>query len=131
MSYRKLARKIRAGYIRLKKNPVCKEHTVMWNNALQTAEIAVENDAGFKAIIIGNVRNKKGARGYMYLFYTNDRTVPFPSITEIERRLQIVADRGLLAEQDASYHDWPEYGSLIKQQEYFSEIVVTAASYFG
>ena len=131
MSYKKLAKKIRAGYNSLRKDTVSKQYNVTWNNELQTAEIAVENDAGFKAIIIGNVRNKKGARGYMYLFYTNDSTVPFPSTAEIERRLQIVADKRILAEKDVSYHDWPEYGSLEKQREYFSEIVVTAAGNFG
>lgn len=126
MNYNKLARKIKDGYNDLKKDTTFKLHYVTWNSELETSEIAVKNDSGFKAIIIGNTRNMPESRGYMYLFYTNDRSIPFPTIEEIERRLKIVADKKMITDDDASYYDWEEYGSLEKQREYFSEIVINA-----
>lgn len=63
------------------------------------------------------------SKGYMYLFYADDRNVPFPTIKELERRLKIIANKDILTEDDASYYDWDEYGSLEKQREYFSEII--------
>lgn len=123
MSYRELAGKIKDGYNSLKKEPVFKYYNIIWNHKLETAEIKVINDAQFKAIIIGNTRNVPESRGYMYLFYTNDRKIPFPSIREIERRLKIVADREILTDQDADYFDLEEYGSLKAQRIYFSEII--------
>ena len=65
----------------------------------------------------------------MYLFYTNDRKVSFPTIKEIERRLKIVANGKILTEEDAAYFDWEEYGSLEKQRTYFSEIIGKAIKY--
>ena len=127
MSYKELAREIKAGYNDLKKDTVYKLHHVTWNDELGTSEITVENDAEFKAIIIGNTRGMSKSRGYMYLFYTNDRSIPFPTIKEIERRLKIVADKEILTDEDASYYDWEEYGSLEKQREYFSEIIIKAS----
>ena len=127
MSYKGLAREIKAGYNDLKKDTVYKLHHVTWNDELGTSEITVENDAEFKAIIIGNTRGMSKSRGYMYLFYTNDRSIPFPTIKEIERRLKIVADKEILTDEDASYFDWEEYGSLEKQREYFSEIIIKAS----
>lgn len=123
MGYRELAREIRDAYNRLKKDAVCKDYSIAWNQELETAEISVENDGGFKAIIIGNTRNMSKSRGYMYLFYTNDRKVPFPSVKEIKHRLKIVANRGVLTDKDADYFDWEEYGSLEEQRIYFSEII--------
>ena len=128
MSYKELAREIKAGYNDLKKDTVYKLHHVTWNDELETSEITVENDAEFKAIIIGNTRGMSKSRGYMYLFYTNDRSVPFPTIKEIERRLKIVANKEILTDEDASYYDWEEYGSLEKQREYFSEIIIKAST---
>ena len=122
MGYGELARKIKDGYNSLKREPVFKYFNITWNQKLGTAEILVENDAEFKAIIIGNTK-KSNSRGYMYLFYTNDREVPFPSVKEIIRRLEIVANRGILADKDAEYFDWREYGSLEMQRIYFSEII--------
>lgn len=122
MGYGELARKIKDGYNSLKREPVFKYFNITWNQKLGTAEILVENDAEFKAIIIGNTK-KSDSRGYMYLFYTNDRKVPFPSVKEIIRRLEIVANRGILADKDAEYFDWREYGSLEMQRIYFSEII--------
>ena len=128
MSYKGLAREIKAGYNDLKKDTVYKLHHVTWNDELGTSEITVENDAEFKAIIIGNTRGMSKSRGYMYLFYTNDRSIPFPTIKEIERRLKIVANKEILTDEDASYYDWEEYGSLEKQREYFSEIIIKAST---
>lgn len=122
MGYGELARKIKDGYNSLKREPVFKYFNITWNQKLGTAEILVENDAEFKAIIIGNTK-KSNSRGYMYLFYTNDRKVPFPSVKEIIRRLEIVANRGILDDKDAEYFDWREYGSLEMQRIYFSEII--------
>lgn len=127
MSYKELAREIKAGYNDLKKDIIYKLYNVTWNDKLGTSEITVENDAEFKAIIIGNTRGMSKSRGYMYLFYTNDRSIPFPTIKEIERRLKIVADKEILTDEDASYFDWEEYGSLEKQREYFSEIIIKAS----
>jgi len=59
----------------------------------------------------------------MYLFYTNDSKVLFPSVKEIIRRLKIVASGERLTDQDAEYFDWEEYGSLEMQRIYFSEII--------
>ena len=126
MSYTKLAKRIHAGYNKLKKNEIDKLYYVTWNSALETSEITVENDAGFKAIIIGNTDGMSKSRGFMYLFYTNDDNVPFPTIEEIERRLKIVANKEVLTDEDADYNDWEEYGSLEKQREYFSEIIKKA-----
>lgn len=127
MNYNKLAKEIKNGYSDLKKNETYKLYHVTYNNELETSEITVENDAEFKAIIIGNTRNMPESRGYMYLFYTNDRSVSFPTIKEIERRLKIVADKKILTD-DAEYFDWEKYGSLEKQREYFSEIIIKAVS---
>ena len=128
MNYNKLARKIKNGYNKLKKDTTFKLYHVTWNSKLDTSEITVENDAEFKAIIIGNTRNVPESRGYMYLFYTNDRNVPFPAIEEIERRLKIVASKEIVTDNDADYYDWEEYGSLEEQREYFSEIIINAVS---
>lgn len=128
MTYKKLARKIKDAYNYLKKNTVYKLYRVTWNQELETSEITVENDAQFKAIIIGNTMNVPESRGYMYLFYADDRSVPFPSIKEIERRLKIVADKGILSDDDAAYYDWEQYGSLEKQREYFSEIITNSVN---
>lgn len=123
MGYKELARNIKNGYNSLKNEPVFKYYNVTWNYELRTAEISVKNDAEFKAIIIGNIKCSPESRGYMYLFYTNDRKVPFPSVKEITRRLKIVADKRILDDKDAAYYDWEEYGSLEKQRIYFSEII--------
>lgn len=121
----RLATKIRESYDYLKRNPINKEIRVTWNQHIGTgiSEISVVNDAGFKAIIIGDTRNVKESRGYMYLFYSNDDTEKFPSISEILRRLQIVANKEILSDSTVAYHDWQEYGSLEKQREYFAEII--------
>lgn len=123
MGYRELAVKIKNGYSSLKREPVFKCLDIIWNQKLKTAEISVVNDAGFKAIIIGSTQNLTTSRGYMYLFYTNDSKVLFPSVKEIIRRLKIVASGERLADQDAEYFDWEEYGSLEMQRIYFSEII--------
>ena len=123
MGYRELAVKIKNGYSSLKREPVFKFLDIIWNQKLKTAEISVVNDAGFKAIIIGSTQNLTTSRGYMYLFYTNDSKVLFPSVKEIIRRLKIVASGERLTDQDAEYFDWEEYGSLEMQRIYFSEII--------
>ena len=123
MGYRELAVKIKNGYSSLKREPVFKCLDIIWIQKLKTAEISVVNDAGFKAIIIGRTQNLTTSRGYMYLFYTNDSKVLFPSVKEIIRRLKIVASGERLTDQDAEYFDWEEYGSLEMQRIYFSEII--------
>lgn len=123
MGYRELAVKIKNGYSSLKREPVFKCLDIIWNQKLKTAEISVVNDAGFKAIIIGSTQNLTTSRGYMYLFYTNDSKVLFPSVKEIIRRLKIVASGERLTDQDTEYFDWEEYGSLEMQRIYFSEII--------
>ena len=123
MGYRELAVQIKNGYSSFKREPVLKCLDIIWNQKLKTAEISVVNDAGFKAIIIGSTQNLTTSRGYMYLFYTNDSKVLFPSVKEIIRRLKIVASGERLTDQDAEYFDWEEYGSLEMQRIYFSEII--------
>ena len=123
MGYRELAVKIKNPYRSLKRDPVFKCLDIIQNQKLKTAEISVVNDAGFKAIIIGSTQNLTTSRGYMYLFYTNDSKVLFPSVKEIIRRLKIVASGERLTDQDAEYFDWEEYGSLEMQRIYFSEII--------
>lgn len=126
MGYKELARAIKAGYNDLKKDTVYKLYNVTYNDKLGTSEITVENDAGFRAIIIGDTRGMCKSRGYMYLFYTNDNNVPFPTIKEIDRRLKIVANKEILTDENADYFDWEKYGSLEKQRDYFSEIIIKA-----
>ena len=123
MGYRELAVKIKNGYSSLKREPVFKCLDIIWNQKLKTAEISVVNDAEFKVIIIGSTQNLTTSRGYMYLFYTNDSKVLFPSVKEIIRRLKIVARGERLTDQDAEYFDWEEYGSLEMQRIYFSDII--------
>ena len=123
MGYRELAVKIKNGYSSLKREPVFKCLDIIWNQKLKTAEISVVNDAEFKVIIIGSTQNLTTSRGYMYLFYTNDSKVLFPSVKEIIRRLKIVASGERLTDQDAEYFDWEKYGSLEMQRIYFSEII--------
>lgn len=123
MGYRELAVKIKNGYSSLKREPVFKCLDIIWNQKLKTAEISVVNDAEFKVIIIGSTQSLTTSRGYMYLFYTNDSKVLFPSVKEIIRRLKIVASGERLTDQDAEYFDWEEYGSLEMQRIYFSEII--------
>lgn len=106
MTYKDLARKIKNGYNELKKDTVYKLYNITWNDKLETSEITVENDAGFRAIIIGNTNGITKSRGYMYLFYTNDDSVSFPTIKEIERRLRIVAKKEILTDDDCDYFDW-------------------------
>lgn len=126
MNYNKLAKDIRSAYKKLKKDEINKLFYVQWNDKLKISEIIVENDAGFKAIMIGNTSGIIKSRGYMYLFYTNNENIPFPTVKEIERRLKIVANKKVLTDNDAKYFDWDEYGSLEKQRDYFSEIVISA-----
>lgn len=124
MTYLELARKIKSAYTEITPDEVFKSYSVMWNDALGESEITVENDAGFRTIIIGNTSSVKKSRGYMYLFYTNDDAVSFPTIKEIERRLKAVANQEILADENADYFDWKRYGSLEEQKEYFSEIIL-------
>lgn len=115
---------IRAARKELKQNEVYKLFNVIWNNDLGESEITVENDAGFRAIIIGNTSGIKKSRGYMYLFYTNNDTESFPTIKEIEHRLRVVANQEILTDKNANYFDWEQYGSLEEQRKYFSEIIL-------
>lgn len=108
----------------LKQDEVYKLFNIIWNNDLGESEITVENDAGFRAIIIGNTSGVKKSRGYMYLFYTNDDTESFPTIKEIEHRLKVVANQEILTDKNADYFDWEQYGSLEEQRKYFSEIIL-------
>lgn len=125
MTYTELARKIKNAYKELRKDKVCKLYNVMWNDELDISEITVENDAGFRAVIIGNTSGTE-SRGYMYLFYTNDDSEVFPTVRELARRLKAVAAQEVLTDKNADYFDWEEYGSLEKQREYFSEIILRA-----
>ena len=124
MTYLELARKIKSAYKELKQDEVYKLFNIIWNNDLGESEITVENDAGFRAIIIGNTSGVKKSRGYMYLFYTNDDTELFPTIKEIEHRLKVVANQEILTDKNAGYFDWKQYGSLEEQRKYFSEIIL-------
>lgn len=125
MTYTELARKIKNAYKELGKDEVYKLYNVVWNDELDVSEITVENDAGFRAVIIGNTSGTK-SRGYMYLFYTNDDSEVFPTVRELARRLKAVAAQEVLTDENADYFDWEEYGSLEKQREYFSEIILRA-----
>ena len=125
MTYTELARKIKNAYKELGKDEVYKLYNVMWNDDLDISEITVENDVGFRAVIIGNTSGTE-SRGYMYLFYTNDDSEVFPTVRELARRLKAVAAQEVLTDENADYFDWEEYGSLEKQRAYFSEIVLKA-----
>ena len=126
MTYTELARKIKNAYKELGKDEVYKLYNVMWNDELDISEITVGNDVGFRAVIIGNTSGVTESRGYMYLFYTNDDSEVFPTVRELARRLKTVAAQEDLTDENADYFDWEEYGSLEKQREYFSEIVLKA-----
>lgn len=88
------------------------------------------NDAGFRAIIIGNTSGIKKSRGYMYLFYTNNDTESFPTIKEIEHRLRVVANQEILTDKNTNYFDWEQYGSLEEQRKYFSEIILNTTKWW-
>lgn len=126
MTYTELARKIKNAYNELGKDEVYKLYNVMWNDELDISEITVGNDVGFRAVIIGNTSGVTESRGYMYLFYTNDDSEVFPTVRELARRLKAVAAQEVLTDENADYFDWEEYGSLEKQREYFSEIILKA-----
>lgn len=126
MTYTELARKIKNAYKELGKDEVYKLYNVMWNDELDISEITVGNDVGFRAVIIGNTSGVTESRGYMYLFYTNDDSEVFPTVRELARRLKAVAAQEVLTDENADYFDWEEYGSLEKQREYFSEIILRA-----
>ncbi len=126
MTYTELARKIKNAYKELGKDEVYKLYNVMWNDELDISEITVGNDVGFRAVIIGNTSGVTESRGYMYLFYTNDDSEVFPTVRELARRLKAVAAQEVLTDENADYFDWEEYGSLEKQREYFSEIILKA-----
>ena len=126
MTYTELARKIKNAYKELGKDEVYKLYNVMWNDELDISEITVGNDVGFRAVIIGNTSGVTESRGYMYLFYTNDDSEVFPTVRELARRLKAVATQEVLTDENADYFDWEEYGSLEKQREYFSEIILKA-----
>lgn len=126
MTYAELARKIKNAYKELGKDEVYKLYNVMWNDELDISEITVGNDVGFRAVIIGNTSGVTESRGYMYLFYTNDDSEVFPTVRELARRLKAVAAQEVLTDENADYFDWEEYGSLEKQREYFSEIILRA-----
>lgn len=53
MNYLELARMIKSAYKELKQNEVYKLFNVIWNMTLRNQK-SLENDAGFRAIIIGN-----------------------------------------------------------------------------
>lgn len=129
MIYLELARMIKSAYTELKHDEVYKLFNVMWNDKIGESEITVENDAGFRAIIIGNTSGIKKSRGYMYLFYTNDDTESFPTIKEIARRLRVIANQEILTDENADYFDWEKYGSLEEQRKYFSEIILNATKH--
>ena len=61
MTYLELARKIKSAYKELKQDEVYKLFNIIWNNDLGESEITVENDAGFRAIIIGNTTAPDGS----------------------------------------------------------------------
>lgn len=126
MTYTELARKIKNAYKELGKDEVYKLYNVMWNDELDISEITVGNDVGFRAVIIGNTSGVTESRGYMYLFYTNDDSEVFPTVRELACRLKAVAAQEVLTDENADYFDWEEYGSLEKQREYFSEIILKA-----
>ena len=130
MTYLELARKIKNAYKELKQNEVYKLFNVIWNNDLGESEITVENDAGFRAIIIGNTSGIKKSRGYMYLFYTNNDTESFSTIKEIEHRLRVVANQEILTDKNVNYFDWEQYGSLEEQRKYFSEIILNTTKWW-
>lgn len=70
MTYLELARKIKSAYKELKQNEAYKLFNVIWNNDLGESEITVENDAGFRAIIIGNTSGvKKIKRLHVFVLY--------------------------------------------------------------
>lgn len=68
MGYKELTRKIKDGYNSLKKESIFKYFNITWNQKLGAAEILVENDAGFKAIIIGSTK-KSNSRGRISRIY--------------------------------------------------------------
>lgn len=91
--------------------------------------ITVTSDSGYEAILIGDV-GRSCKDGYMCLYTNNtEKRNSFPSARELAKLLEAVAERKELpeGERKAAYYDWPEFGGMEKQLEYFSRVVKNLA----
>ena len=92
--------------------------------------IYVVSDSGFEAIVIGDTR-RRSTNGFMYLYWNNTPVRnSYPATKEVATLLRRVINRERLEEGEgkADYNDWPEYGGIDKQLEYFSMIVSCMAA---
>lgn len=91
--------------------------------------ITVTSDSGYEAILIGDA-GRSCKDGYMCLYTNNtEKSNSFPSARELAKLLEAVAEGKKLPEGEgkAAYYDWPEFGGMEKQLEYFSRVVKNLA----
>lgn len=121
-----LAKKIaRAGRV-ISKDNINKYYIV---EHCENYEITVTSDSGYEAICIGNTSGNN-TDGYMYLYTNNtSKRNSFPNKDVIANLLVKVFEKEKLetGEGKAAYFDWPEYGGIDKQLNYFSKVVAKAA----
>lgn len=94
--------------------------------------IIITSDSGYEAILIGDV-GRLCKDGYMCLYTNNtEKRNSFPSVRELAKLLEAVAEGKKLPEGEgkAAYYDWPEFGGLDRQLEYFSRVVKNLADFF-
>lgn len=124
-SLHELAKQIASAGKIIAADPVAKDYLIIPGYGYIN-NIWVTSDSGFEAIVIGDTCSRNG-RGYMYLYYKNTpKRNSFPSPAKIAKLLNGVVEKKPLetGEGKAAYHDWEEYGSLEKQREYFSQVVM-------
>lgn len=92
-------------------------------------KITVKSDSGYEVICIGDTASNN-THGYMYLYSNNtSERNSFPCEDIIVNLLIKVFEKEMLetGEGKACYFDWPEYGGMNKQLNYFSKVVAKAA----
>lgn len=91
-------------------------------------KIIITSDSGYEAIHIGDSCSCKD--GYMCLYTNNtEKRNSFPRVRELAKLLKAVSEGEKLpeGEEKAAYYDWPEFGGMEKQLEYFSRVVKNLA----
>lgn len=103
---------------------ICKDYYIGYGRNLVT----VVSDSGYEAIYIGDSCSCKD--GYMCLYTNNtEKRNSFPRVRELAELLKAVSEGEKLPEGEgkAAYYDWPEFGGMEKQLEYFSRVVKNLA----
>ncbi|WP_283680644.1 hypothetical protein [Parablautia sp. Marseille-Q6255] len=100
---------------------ICKEIQLGYRNNV----ITIVSDSSFEAIYIGNL-STSCKMGYMALYRKNtEKRNSYPNSCKIAKLLEKVVAKERLDEGEgkAAYYDWPEFGGMEHQLEYFSRVV--------